>query len=884
MSLHDKTNEFYNKFNWKLPYQLSQVQDEANKIFSWDWNIYYKCPHCSVEMRIDPSFYDFDENSKSSHYIYQCSGCKKHSKGILIQHHCYAELQCLDCSFVTQSPLLDFNRLLCRECGSSRITKKSIWINPNFPTKFYDCFNNYLWGKDVESDISKIFDSLNFLKAAPDYEQHLLHALRFARRLRLFNEYSSSNDNGWMLNCEANLLRNIYKHTHEDIVGVASLEFFLIADRILSEISQMILIKHNICMAAYSLLTSRPSFYWHIYGFDNIRLLGISAAKEALELMNSPNISWNCQSLQIQESRIRWTLADIISIDQNDQTQIRIALSEYDKALTISEGIPEELLKTIRMQRSLALINLDEASNDQLESAVFDLNNFLSSMPFGKNWILKSTIAYIYLRLKNIDYALRYATEAENDAFNELMRLKSINILDMQINDLEKAFDIAAFCRASLSMEWQFIIGIEKIRCTKLRLFTRSIVDQQEREEQENSIALIKFFSSIFGNDNESTDMMINELLSGDQKSIEGKNRDSTFSEEHVKNSISNILKHLNSTETGIVVINLHNQIINAAFIFRLGRDKLTVNIKQWSISSMAPIINDFFNACEPSIFRETRLRKTCYKLFDILFKPILNELTESKVKRIGLSLPGFFIRFPFDSHDYLLKKTKNEETSIFLLPSIELGNDVLRHTSLSKHPRALIVGYVDSDLPHTKTELKIISDLWGENSTDLLEKDCTKLNVIKELQKDYDYIHFSCHGTFNELHPLDSALHLTANTIDDSKRITARDLMGIHFKKKPIVVLSACVSALTPLLDGTSSALTGLVGGFLSSGALSVIGTRWPVYDLHAKYFVTRLNENVINNNISWFESFQLVRNEMAKKFPFEAWAAFCYIGLPEK
>ncbi|WP_429428354.1 CHAT domain-containing protein [Pseudomonas frederiksbergensis] len=69
-----------------------------------------------------------------------------------------------------------------------------------------------------------------------------------------------------------------------------------------------------------------------------------------------------------------------------------------------------------------------------------------------------------------------------------------------------------------------------------------------------------------------------------------------------------------------------------------------------------------------------------------------------------------------------------------------------------------------------------------------------TKMRVLEALRGEYDIIHIQAHGTFDESNPPDSALHFVSDLSDDSRRVTAFDLLQeVRFSRAPLIVLSAC-------------------------------------------------------------------------------------------
>jgi len=153
------------------------------------------------------------------------------------------------------------------------------------------------------------------------------------------------------------------------------------------------------------------------------------------------------------------------------------------------------------------------------------------------------------------------------------------------------------------------------------------------------------------------------------------------------------------------------------------------------------------------------------------------------------------------------------------------------------------------------------------------------KRDVLAELTRGYDFIHFACHATFDEIAPAQSALHLLADSDNDAMRITAEDLQGLDLKTNPLITLSACSSGVAS--NETGNDLIGLSGGFFRAGARAVIGSRWPVYDDFSRDFMSELYTAFKKSPLDSTAAFYEVRNHRSLSDRLENWCAFSYLGL---
>jgi CHAT domain-containing protein len=104
---------------------------------------------------------------------------------------------------------------------------------------------------------------------------------------------------------------------------------------------------------------------------------------------------------------------------------------------------------------------------------------------------------------------------------------------------------------------------------------------------------------------------------------------------------------------------------------------------------------------------------------------------------------------------------------------------------------------------------------------------DATLAAVEPELDQAM-YLHFACHGRFRVDDPLRSSVLFSG-----SDELTVGDLLARgQLSGARLAVLSACQSAITDAME-LPDEFVGLPAGFLQAGAVSVIGSLWPVDDV---------------------------------------------------
>ena len=97
----------------------------------------------------------------------------------------------------------------------------------------------------------------------------------------------------------------------------------------------------------------------------------------------------------------------------------------------------------------------------------------------------------------------------------------------------------------------------------------------------------------------------------------------------------------------------------------------------------------------------------------------------------------------------------------------------------------------------------------------------------LKSLVGDYDLVHLSMHGEFNQREPLLSYLQLKPSPPDDG-RLTAAEMFGLNLKKNSVAVLSACETG--RVTAGHSNEVEGIVRALLYAGAGTLVLSAWKV------------------------------------------------------
>lgn len=97
----------------------------------------------------------------------------------------------------------------------------------------------------------------------------------------------------------------------------------------------------------------------------------------------------------------------------------------------------------------------------------------------------------------------------------------------------------------------------------------------------------------------------------------------------------------------------------------------------------------------------------------------------------------------------------------------------------------------------------------------------------LKSLVRDYNLVHLSMHGEFNQRDPMLSYVQLKPSPPDDG-RMTAAEMFGLNLKENAVTVLSACETG--RVTAGHSNEVEGIVRALLYAGAGTLVLSAWKV------------------------------------------------------
>jgi CHAT domain-containing protein/tetratricopeptide (TPR) repeat protein len=117
--------------------------------------------------------------------------------------------------------------------------------------------------------------------------------------------------------------------------------------------------------------------------------------------------------------------------------------------------------------------------------------------------------------------------------------------------------------------------------------------------------------------------------------------------------------------------------------------------------------------------------------------------------------------------------------------------------------------------------------------------------NVKNELEKDYNVLHFSCHGLSNLRNPLETGLCMVDYSNDDkdcSHKLTVQDFLNAKLNAR-LVTLSACETGMIGIK--LPEEVVNLPASLLQAGVAGVVASLWAVNDFSTALLMIKFYEN---------------------------------------
>ncbi|MGD2087479.1 MAG: CHAT domain-containing protein [Candidatus Aminicenantes bacterium] len=191
--------------------------------------------------------------------------------------------------------------------------------------------------------------------------------------------------------------------------------------------------------------------------------------------------------------------------------------------------------------------------------------------------------------------------------------------------------------------------------------------------------------------------------------------------------------------------------------------------------------------------------------------------------------------------------------------------------------------GGIMDRLPHSGEEIKTIARLFEKKSLKSvvhLREQAAEEKAKAANMKDFDYIHFSCHGLLNDDFQSLVLSQLPAEKSKEDGYFTLNEIMNCDYHAK-LVVLSACETGLGKMYKGEG--VTGLTRAVMYAGTPAVVASLWKVDDIATKELMVYFYRNMLEKNMDKVEALRQAKLELLKNKNYRSplfWSAFVMYG----
>lgn len=814
---------------------------------SFNGQLHFRCSSCGETIWGEVTFAKLLIESEAE---FPCPNCRNQDLDI-IRFSAIESRLCEQCG--SQRFARPEEKFECSICRSGRFSIVETMIDPPYPSRLFVLYGrDQPFGQSPEEDTDFLVRHVRALRMSPQFHQTCVHLVGFIESI-FERIYGSSADASNLLNAASGLMRTVYKETGNQDAAYLSIAIMIEGRNLAIEPIQRAVFGFNICQNVYSVLArEHDKLLSGRFNFE-LKEYGIWLSRQALKEFETINESWLAQ-LRAQQ---KWLLGDILKASSPSEAQINEALQWFEAALK-DPALPKEMADYVREsalaakakrrnltpqeQRSLQA-SLEELAEKYLDkSDGLERINSLSDLLRGESRRGEGK--------RRRDLALRCLGEAiiytaANDPGNMLRHSGTI------LSRLVAGFAAERF-DAGAPLEG--IAGVEAFRSLAIDHGNVSAALGHHVHDLE-----VQLMTKALLNDTAKDPVTVAETMLSQYR-------------ESLEKNIRNLLA--GSGGRFIVWCEIWEGAMLMAKI-KLQNDELTVQAEArgFRLEDMEEAMTLPMADEPPGSSRAKKLEAAFASGWKI-FKPLFE--SEPIHHSVVFVAPSILGGWPVDDAEVDQSQQVQMVRPIMFSPTIKVASAARRAAQERKIAKVLLVPYAGTDLPGIQQEVGDIMEIYGSGVTLLDSKVVGKEEVLSELSKAYDVIHFCGHGEFDYLEPLQSKIYFHDAKGSDGV-ITAADILRCgSIGRHPVVVLSACTSAL--VLPNGSNNYLGLAGALIRTGAAAIVGARWPILDSSgasfSKYFHARLAKGDSVDEAVAYAKYSLSGTHL------DEWSAFMSIG----
>lgn len=831
---------------------------EVKSWLSFDGQIYLHCPACQHILWCNPLYLLSSKEDRIK--VIPCGKCQK--QGLkLLRFRQVLSVICHQCRYATsfdrQSPIP------CTQCGSTHFVIFDVQEVPRFPSTFGTAFEERSedWGVSVYKDLQFIQLTIRGFRSSAAFHSTCLHLIDFIRHLFERGKYEGDDDlRSELMNLAAQLLKQVFKETGDVRVGLQSITLTEETLTFVKEDIDIALYGHNLASNIYSLLAKGLEDVANALSRRNLRKDALEQSEKVLQLYASSN-RIDQQTREIKCSEVEWLIGDIIGAGSPGDKALVLAVQWYDKALS-RKDLPSELQAYIRESRDQKIRKMSAPPpkysvprNSTAESVLSNIGPRQDAIQIVQQLEYLAQQAFAQ---GDTDKGLEHLCVAYGIIRAELASSSRDVILRNYGSPLLKPVVALARTMVDLDSAYTGLAILEDYRA--FAIWERRSYEDVSKKSGE--ILLRAKLAQLLGA--QFPPAFDQEKLEEAQKSLD-------------KSIKMILLKHSNPYT--FVTLDLYEGEV-FTILCRFDGDDIAIETRSLvltddAVEELIKCLLTLSKHNAPTIVRPKRVKKLI-EAARVCFGGIFEKISATPNEPITLITSLGIV--PFEALSYL-SDISLSPYPIRYAPSITIAAAMMEAWTNRKVLRVLFIGYKGHDLLLVDREIQSLSKLFGNNARVLTGNDLNRATILSEIQsQQYDIIHFACHGVYDRVEPLHSALLLDQASTDVEDRISAADLLGVNsLRGYPLIVLSACSSSVIAV-NGSNNYL-GLMGAFLRVGVGGIVGSRWPVGDKMAFELMECFYQNIVNG-LSPGDAFYNLQVEFKNKVGIDDWMSFMYLG----
>jgi len=310
----------------------------------------------------------------------------------------------------------------------------------------------------------------------------------------------------------------------------------------------------------------------------------------------------------------------------------------------------------------------------------------------------------------------------------------------------------------------------------------------------------------------------------------------------------------------------------NTIALFVLTKDSLSVKNIPLDPTEFDKLLSEHRE--EISNYLNSDYRETGGKLYDILIRPLEDQIQALSPKQLSIIATGKLRYIPFET----LWDTKNRQ---FLIQKYPVN--YLTRISTRSIPNSTLQGGVlalgnpiprdPQNLPGTEEELRNIAQSFPGSSAYI--GNAATLDQFKTQAPRFPFLHLATHGCFQQGGCQQLGLEENTLLFADSQ-FNIRDAALLGLQNTRLLTLSACQTAMQANSNGEE--ISGLAYVFERAGAQAVMASLWSVSDSATKDLMVEFYQN-INKGMSKNEALRQAKLSQIQRHPFY-WSPFILIG----